>query len=69
MTRNLQAIGSGAADVDQYITLVQWEADTLNNVRVPEMTSTDIENIKTEFNQLCNEWDLIPENGKLQLTF
>lgn len=69
MTRNLQAIGSGAADVDQYINLAQWEADTLNNVRVPEMTSTDIENIKTEFNQLCNEWDLIPENGKLQLTF
>ena len=69
MTRNLQAIGSGAADVDQYITLVQWEADTLNNVQVPEMTSADIENIKTEFNQLCNEWDLIPENGKLQLTF
>ncbi|CAM1368450.1 hypothetical protein [Tenacibaculum xiamenense] len=69
MARNLQSIGSGAAKTEQFIELIHWEAQNINGIKVPNMNMTDIEKIKSEFDQLCKQWDLIPENGELKLIF
>ncbi len=69
MTRNLQSIGSGAAKTEQFIELVNWEAQNINGIKVPNMNLTDIEKMKSEFGELCERWNLTPENGELKLIF
>ena len=69
MARNLQSIGSGAAKTEQFIELIRWETQNISGIKVPNMNLTDIEKIKSEFDQLCKEWDLTPENGELKLIF
>jgi len=69
MARNLQSIGSGAAKTEEFIELINWEAQSITGIRVPSMNSTDIEKMKSEFDQLCEKWYLIPENGELKLIF
>jgi len=69
MARNLQSIVSSAAKTEQYIELVNWEAKNISEIKVPIMNLTDIEKMKSEFDQLCEKWNLIPENGELKLIF
>ncbi|SNR14662.1 hypothetical protein [Tenacibaculum jejuense] len=69
MTRNLQAIGSGAAKIDDYISLVTWEANNLNNVQIPELNLKIIEELKIEFDHLCTQWEAISEGDQLKLSF
>ncbi|MFY7670423.1 hypothetical protein ACOSP6_04995 [Tenacibaculum sp. MEBiC06402] len=69
MARNLQAISSGAAKTEQFIELINWEAQNINGIVVPDMNLTDIERMKSEFDKLCQKWNLIPENGQLKLNF
>ncbi|MBW1295880.1 hypothetical protein [Aquimarina litoralis] len=69
MARNLQSIGSGAAKTEQFIELINWEAQTIDGIQVPAMSLEEIRKMKMDFDQLCNEWDLIPENGELKLLF
>ncbi len=69
MARNLQSIVSGAAKTEQYIELVNWEAKNISEIKVPIMNLTDIEKMKSQFDQLCEKWNLIPENGELKLIF
>ncbi|WP_027392256.1 hypothetical protein [Aquimarina latercula] len=69
MARNLQSIGSGAAKTEEFIELINWEAQNINGIKVPKMNLADIEKIKEDFDQLCKEWDLIAENGELKLKF
>ncbi|KZS39257.1 hypothetical protein AWE51_11955 [Aquimarina aggregata] len=69
MSRNLQSIGSGAANIDQYIQLINWEAKSIGNIPVPNMDTTDIIEMKSEFDLICEKWNVIPENGELSLKF
>ena len=69
MARNLQSIGSGAAKIKQFIELINWEAQNVSGIRVPDMNLTDIKKMKFEFDKLCEKWDLTPENGELKLIF
>jgi len=69
MARNLQAIGSGAAKTEQFIELINWEAQNINGIKVPNMNLTEIKKMKMDFDKLCEEWNLIPENGDLKLIF
>lgn len=69
MARNLQSIGSGAAKTEQFIELINWEAQNISGIEVPDMNLTDIERMKSEFDKLCGKWNLIPENGQLKLNF
>lgn len=69
MARNLQSIGSGAAKTEEFIELVNWEAENRSGIQVPKMNLADIEKMKSEFDQLCKKWNLIPENGMLTLIF
>ena len=69
MARNLQSIGSGAAKTEQFIELINWEAQNISGIEVPDMNLTDIERMKSEFDKLCGKWNFIPENGQLKLNF
>jgi len=69
MARNLQSIGAGSANVEQFIELVNWEAENIDGIKVPDMNLTDITKMKTDFEQLCEKWNLIPENESLYLRF
>ena len=69
MARNLQAIAFGAAKTKEFIQLIHWEAKNINGVKVPEMKLVAIEKMKSDFDQLCEKWNLIPENGELRLIF
>ena len=69
MARNLQSISTGAAKVEQYIELVNWEAENIKGIKIPKMNLTDIKEMKKTFDFLCEKWNLISENGQLKLTF
>ena len=67
MARNLQSLGSAAVTTEQFIEIINWEAQNLSGIRVPNMNLRDIEKIKSKFDKLCEKWNLIPENGELKL--
>ena len=69
MARNLQSIGSGAAKTEQFNELINWEAQYISGIKVPNMNLKDIEKMKSKFDELCKMWDSIPENGSLKLIF
>jgi len=69
MARNLQSVGSGAANIEQFIELVHWEAQNIDGILVPNMNLTDIKKMKMDFDQLCKKWNLTPKNGELKLIF
>ena len=69
MARNLQSIGSGAVKTEQFIELINWEAQNINGIEIPNMSLTIIEKMKSDFDHLCEKWNLIPEGGKLKLVF
>ena len=69
MARNLQSIGSGAAKTEQFVELINWEALNISEIKIPNMNLTDIGKMKVEFDQLCEKWNLMPENGELKLVF
>ncbi|WP_299901964.1 hypothetical protein [uncultured Aquimarina sp.] len=69
MARNLQAIGSGASNTDQFIQLTEWEARNMDGISIPHMKLSQIEKMKIDFDQLCKQWDEIPQQGTLQLFF
>ena len=69
MARNLQSIGSGASNIEQYIELVNWEAKIINGIEMPNLNLTTVEEIKLAFDQLCEKWNSIPENSQLNLIF
>ena len=69
MARNLQSLGSEAANIEQFIDLIQWEVQQVDGLSVPNMNLTTIKKIKSDFEGLCNQWDALPENGVLRLIF
>jgi hypothetical protein len=69
MARNLQSISSGASTIEQYIELVNWETKIINGIEMPNLNLTIVEEIKSDFEQLCKKWNSIPENGQLNLVF
>lgn len=69
MARNLQSIASGAAYNEEFITLVQSEAKCIEGIQIPNMDLADINAMKLEFDKLCRQWKLLPENGELKLQF
>ncbi len=69
MARNLQAMGSQAANPEQYLELVQWETQNHKGIKVPNMTSKDVEAMAAEYNRLCTDWDILLENESLEFVF
>ena len=69
LTRNLQSIRSGAIKTEQFIELIHWESQNISNIQVPDITLTDVHNMKTKFYQLCEKWNTIPEDKALKLIF
>ena len=69
MARNLQALGSQAATSEQFLELVQWEAQNMKGVKVPNMTTTNVETMAAEYRRLCADWEMLLENESLELVF
>lgn len=69
MARNLQSMGSGAAENQQFIELITWEVENTLGIKVPSMELVNIEKVKSEFEKLCKKWGSVPEGGKLKLIF
>ena len=69
MARNLQSISSGGSTIEQYIELINWETKNMKGIKVPNMTLTDIQEMKNTFDYLCKKWGLVAENKHLKLTF
>ena len=69
MARNLQSIGSGAVKVEEFIVLVNLEAQNNKGIRLPEMNVEDVKKMKHQFEELCEKWSMIPESGALELIF
>lgn len=69
MSRTLQSIGSGAANIDQFTELVNWEAEYIEGIRVPDITLDDITQMKSEFDELCTAWDSMHQDEVLILLF
>ncbi|MEE9364720.1 MAG: hypothetical protein V3U92_19130 [Cellulophaga sp.] len=70
LARNLQAISSKGATINQYIDLIKWEVENLKyQINIPKMTLEDVLEIKITFDKLCLEWDLLLENETLVLEF
>jgi len=49
MTRNLQALQSGAAEPNQFIKLVQWEAQSVPELSCPPMTINQVQKMKSQY--------------------
>jgi len=49
MARNLQSIGSGAGRIEQFIELINWEAQNIKGIQVPTMSLTEIKKMKMDF--------------------
>ena len=69
MARNLQAIGSGTASIEQYSDLIRWEVTSMKGIQIPTINLTDIEEMKSDFKMLCKKWDALLENEELNLIF
>ena len=69
MARNLQSISSGAVKVEEFIVLVNMEAENNKSIELPEMNIEDVKKMKHQFEELCEEWSMIPESGALELIF
>ena len=69
MTRNLQALQSGAAEPNQFIKLVQWEAQSVPELSCPPMTINQVQKMKSQYRSLCEDWEELPENETIKLFF
>ncbi|WP_420574239.1 hypothetical protein [Kordia sp.] len=69
MTRNLQSLGNETTSIEEYPELITWEASSMENIQVPMMSLTQIKELKSEYLQLCSQWNSIPKNGQLLLHF
>lgn len=69
LARNLQALGSSASTMEQYIELVNLETKNMSGIKVPYIDLKVIVTLKKEFDNLCEKWDSLSENNTLKLIF
>ena len=69
LTRNLQALSSHAATLEQYSELILLEAKNMSINKVPQMDLKVIVEMRNEYATLCNKWDALSENETLKLIF
>lgn len=68
LARNLQALGSGSSTIEEFISLVIWETNTMS-IQPPKMKLSDVKKIKSSFNELCKQWKQLSDQDCLSLTF
>ncbi|EZH75373.1 hypothetical protein ATO12_00935 [Aquimarina atlantica] len=68
LARNLQALGSGSSTIEEFISLVAWETNTMS-IQPPEMKLSDVKKIKSSFDELCTQWEKLSDQNRLSLMF
>jgi hypothetical protein len=68
LTRNLQALGSGSSTIEEFISLVTWETNTMS-IQPPKMELSDVKKIKSDFDELCEQWTQLPDQDHLSFIF
>ena len=69
MTRNLQAIASGAAKAEDYIELVSWEISTMNGVEAVALHRGNIERMFERYLAYIKQWKKMAEGEVMVLEF
>ena len=69
MTRNLQAIASGAARAEEYIELVGWEISTMNGVDPIELRLGNVQRMFERYTAYVKQWKNLLEGDALVLEF
>jgi hypothetical protein len=68
ITRNLQSLVAGAADIEDFNDLIQLELQLHGEPfdTIPEQT---VESMLQQYQELLKQWNELPEGGKLELIF
>jgi len=69
LARNLQSLRSGAVKIEQFTEIIKWESKKINGIKVPKMDFVDVSEMKQDFDNLCEKWNVIPENEEMKLLF
>ena len=69
LTRNLQALTSGACRPEEYLELVEWEIASMGEVDIPAMSLPDILEMKAQLEALAVRWDRLRDGETLTLNF
>lgn len=69
LTRNLQALLSGAAEPDQFVKLVEWEVQSMPEIICPPIELDQVQNMIAKYRMLCEKWEKLPKNESLKLRF
>jgi hypothetical protein len=69
LARNLQSLGSSALEIEQFAEIVTWESEKINGIKVPKMNFEDVSEMKQDFDNLCEKWNLIRESQELKLLY
>jgi len=69
LARNLQSLRSAAVTLEQFAEIVKWESEKIIGIEIPEMNFEDVNEMKQDFDSLCDKWDLVRENEEMKLLF
>lgn len=69
LTRNLQAVCSGAVNARDYEEIVRWELERFDGIKFPGVTEEEVLNMKSELESLATQWDNLSEHGSMIFTF
>ena len=69
LARNLQSLRSGALEIAQFAEIVKWESEKINGIVVPKMDFEDVREMKQDFDNLCEKWDLIQESEEMKILY
>lgn len=68
LARNLQSLGSGSSTIEEFISLVTWETNTMA-IQIPKIELSDVKRIKSSFDRLCTQWEQLSDQDYLSFTF
>jgi len=69
LARNLQSLRSGALEIEQFAEIIKWESKKINGIIVPKMDFEDICEMKQNFDNICEKWNLIQESEEMKLLY
>lgn len=69
LARNLQSLRSGAVKTQEFAEIIKWESEKIDGIKVPEIDFSDVNEMKQEFDSLCEKWNLMRENEDMKLLF
>ncbi|MEO6346719.1 MAG: hypothetical protein ABIO60_02310 [Aquaticitalea sp.] len=69
LARNLQSLRSGGVEIEQFVSIIKWEAEKITGIEIPKINIADVCEMKQDFDNLCEKWTLLGENKEIKLYF